>query len=86
MAQEQDRARAKLVSLQRLFEHEGWPVLMDEMRSEIEGIKEEMLTVPDWEKVNFHKGRVMQLLDMLYLEDTIANMLQMDEETPDANV
>lgn len=86
MAQEQERALAKLIVLQRLFEHEGWPVLMDEMRSEIEGIKEEMLTVEDWEKVNFHKGRVMQLLDMLYLEDTIANMIQMEEEPTHADV
>jgi hypothetical protein len=87
MDKEQERSRARFMVLESLFEHEGWDVLMDELRNELDVIKDQLLEVKDWDAVNIQKGRVRQILDMLYLPDTVANMALVEVEEPlDADV
>ena len=80
---EATRARAQMEAIQNLFQEPGWIALTQEFKNEIEVIKEQMLTVENWDDVCFNKGKIQQLLDMLYLPEIINNMLThaLEEET-----
>jgi len=80
MDKDQARRQAKMAILEPLFETDGWTILTEELTNEIENIKETMLTVEDWDTVCFLKGRIMQILDVLYLPDTIANLALVEDD------
>lgn len=73
-------------AMQETFATIGWRCVVDEAQTEIEAIKDQLLSAhPD--SVRFLQGRVNQLDMLIYLEDTVDNAKRaLQEDGGDADV
>ena len=74
MSNYDERTLARAVLIQSMFEHEGWREVVEELLADIEQIKHELLTAGG-DVVPFLQGRADQCNRMIYLPDTLANVL-----------
>lgn len=88
MEQHAEREYARLMSMLRVFDEDGWKEIVKELDNEIEVIKGQLLQADSWEDVKFLQGKADQCIRMIYMGDAVANMVDTMaiEEEADADV
>lgn len=74
MDKESSRALARIMTMEQVFEMEGWKIIVEELLNEIETIKGQCLESRSWEDVKFLQGKADQCLRLAYLDSAMANL------------
>ena len=78
MGDEDVRAEARLVAMQEVFETAGWNTVVDDLEFELTQIERAILEASNWDEVVYLRGKRDFAQQVIHLEDTVANLLQVE--------
>lgn len=70
---------------EELFGSSGWRRLVEQAKSEVEALKDVLVTPCEYDAVQFHRGQISQLNALIYMEDMLTS-LRNEQEEDDASL